>query len=1272
MAPPPSIHQEARLSPSPGVPSQILTIDTTSDRLQSSAFAAGRKRGFHEVGGLDEENYARKYLATEGSVFFRRQERAPRSFLWRVLEDGKVLEVQSVDLVHDKATKSESCLTFRITLSHAVIKNGVALADPDEVDALEIFALTTNNDIYTITLKRDLLARETPPSDFDAKACFKKYASNSLAFRHPYRFVAVSSLELLISLHDGGLMRLVRQTNHTGAQWRETFFSEGGWSGTLRGLIPLRRYQTIRYGNIELEPSAIAAMAKSPDGKHIWTVSLDHELRAWSTETGKRVEQEDLLSDTPEQERKKQQGQMMSAEQGTILQIVTPPAASDGRQLTTTDGTHSEDYYLVLHSPEDHQFKFYYVKPFRIPRDGRQFSRLKDVRDGEQLIPPIDELMDTNIWHLEDFHIQSGVEWLNTKLWVRARSGTLCQTFSMTFDLMRTEDDDTTEQDVAWRSGWTVVEQGNRTTEGVRQSPNFPGELEDFAGASVTPSERWLEFLFKPGRFSVASLEAALHIYRKGRNLTSGLAGRGLNAPEAPLKERLAQAVTSKIILRRSANDQPDYDRYQADIQSQWKTFFSLLAHLHGRRNETIGFAYDPVDELPWTVGADFVAPIRRNDALENISLNPHLVPVDIMQTTEEHLVKAIFPDTELMFQSAFLAMAMDFYTSFSAEFKFSFSDTIVANALGAGFEEASSNGQGPRHLFETTNIGAEVMDDTFETLTEKANGFDGLGSITADFIIGLLDLIGKQPTGRHGDSKALNRYGEKLVVAVAQETLETDRQSLDAILALVVFMHGDLETNELDPDFVNRVDELYEAIMSRIKNNLLLSWLAANEILEHTSHRTSQHESSQAVESSTVTLLERVAIADWSPRSNGHEPFAELLTLWSKQWTFGAPLFDEWDGFTAFVLSFLIKEQKYDLAVDSQKFLGSDRNTSSWTKYLQGRLFVAIGDYAFAEQKFQAAATDMAQAQNIGPADTAILLTDEERNHFGQGQTAFYQHVASLFEKLKIWSYTAEFASLALDCLENGTDADKIYEQDERWHDEDSSQMEIIDAVMEQQRLLSRGGPVREDLLSRLFNALLQTGRVHEAFEALHQLNDLPVKRAQLRRLLEACVKQDNVQELLDLPFEDANLVQEADAVLLSLAKKELASTSSSGRSFYRILYAFRTQRANFRGAAELLYEHLERLRHAHYKHGLQDPEDETLVDAYVLLINTLACCGEKDAWLLADPIAEVHGESKKRRLVQIADVRREYGAELDNRSDMLQGRFPLLPAAGDAMDVL
>lgn len=67
-------------------------------------------------------------------------------------------------------------------------------------------------------------------------------------------------------------------------------------------------------------------------------------------------------------------------------------------------------------------------------------------------------------------------------------------------------------------------------------------------------------------------------------------------------------------------------------------------------------------------------------------------------------------------------------------------------------------------------------------------------------------------------------------------------------------------------------------------------------------------------------------------------------------------------------------------------------------------------------------------------------------------------------------------------------------------------------------------------------------------------------------------------------------------------------------------------------------------------------------------MLINTLVCCGPEDGWILAED-----GKEGKRRIVRLEDVRREYQAELDRRSEVSLGRFAFLAGgAAEAMDVL
>jgi hypothetical protein len=118
-----------------------------------------------------------------------------------------------------------------------------------------------------------------------------------------------------------------------------------------------------------------------------------------------------------------------------------------------------------------------------------------------------------------------------------------------------------------------------------------------------------------------------------------------------------------------------------------------------------------------------------------------------------------------------------------------------------------------------------------------------------------------------------------------------------------------------------------------------------------------------------------------------------------------------------------------------------------------------------------------------------------------------------------------------------------------------------------------------------------------------------------------------------------------------------------------------------------------------------VRDPSDERLVDAYLTCINALRCCGNEDAWVLDDPTpaaaagadrvasfvsklslgpaldkgavgagatAPVGGvptggswpaagtqSKRKRRVVLLADVRREYQALLDRIAELEAGKF-------------
>ncbi|KAK4560553.1 hypothetical protein LTR86_005750 [Recurvomyces mirabilis] len=1251
MALAPTTHREVRLTPKPASPSHILHIDTTSPR--QSLLRAGSKRTFDHISSShDEDTYARKHLATEGSLFFRSTTRSPRNILWRLLDDRKVLEIQGVDLVKDQEHKNaDTWLTFRVEFKHEVLEKGVQFADAEETDALVGFVLTAGKELITLTLKRDLLTRPSVPTDFDSSTCVQKYTSSFLTARQPYRFHAVSSLELLVSLADGGLIRLERKGNESGSLWRETFFSEGGWRGTLtlKGLNPFAGRPTVKYGSVELDPTAIADMAKSPDGKFVWTVSLDHYLRAWSTATGRIVLKQDLLGGNEDQ--RNRNPYTMSAEQGRLLQIVQLALPEEEGAVSRMD--QDDKYAIIVHSPREHEFKIYDVT-YTTSVDGESIHA-QDLQPSTRLIPPVDELMNTNIWHLEHFHVQPGAAWQETQFWIRARSGALCKTFRTQLDLL---DNDDSALNIAgvWSRSWSTVDTGPLTVDALRLCADFPGE-DAITDGAVTSSERWLQFLFSPGRFTLPSLGTALYMYRKARGLSSTSSSRGLQTTEAPLQERLTSAVTAKVLLGRSANDQPDYQRYQADIHSQWRAYFAVLSHLHARRHEPVGFAFDGTTELPWSVCADFVAPIRSCSDFELREANTEL-PYDDSDIGQvhPHLLSTIYPDDESVYLSRLLTAAKELRQELSPEAKQLIRSTAHRDCMTLSQDPPEQSRT--QSLFNTWNLDEEVTPDVFDDLNAAVENLGGLTSLKNENFERLLDWLdeGLDVSGPK-EHRLLARYGADMTLAIAREMVLRAESTVLDLLVVVVFVAGGLE-EPLDAEF--DAEELYVNLLARYKRIRLLGWL-----LEHERETTLLIGEGTTI-TENVTILEDIHLSRWRAVAAEQTPLPQRLTLWTALWLSSLRLDDEvgWEELTTHILTRLITKNEPDLGTDFLSFCSKSTDSSI---YIHARLHLLTGRLAQASRDFHSAAEGLSTTKKMHDS-LDLLLSADERADLGTGKAGFYSHVASLFERLKAYSYVVEFAQSALEHTTQPHDFRASIAALDLKKGVDSPVGVRMEVAVQEARLL-RLNEGWNDLLARLFNALLATGRFAEAWGVLGKVEDEGFVGWGVRGLVQGCVKQGCVEVLLGLPFEDAGVLgREVDGVLEEMARREmgsgLGSGSGSGPPSYQLLYALRTQRGDFRAAAEILYEHLQRLLANPHDPVNQDPEDGSVVRCYTLLLNTLACCdggSDEEAWILAEPILGVSAQGARRELVRLGDLRREFAGELDRREGLLRGRFPV-----------
>lgn len=218
MEPPQTAHlyKETRLNLEPAHAGSTVAISLPSNNNGSFLSRPQAKRTILSDSYVeqDETSFARRNLATEASIYFRRIHKYPRCFLWRILDDRKVLEIRSIDLDSEKFSK-EATLVLLLEFPTSIRPFGIAFAEPEERDALTVFALTTSNELYTITLHKELFVR-LAATETDVKDWCKSFTPAVLSFRTPYRLVATNANELLLSLHDGGLLRLTRKAGEDG------------------------------------------------------------------------------------------------------------------------------------------------------------------------------------------------------------------------------------------------------------------------------------------------------------------------------------------------------------------------------------------------------------------------------------------------------------------------------------------------------------------------------------------------------------------------------------------------------------------------------------------------------------------------------------------------------------------------------------------------------------------------------------------------------------------------------------------------------------------------------------------------------------------------------------------------------------------------------------------------------------------------------------------------------------------------------------------------
>ncbi|KAK5987374.1 Nuclear pore protein [Cladobotryum mycophilum] len=1152
------LFKETRLNLDPPSPSSVITIRVPSGSGSSRA----RSKITYDV--EDETSFRLKNLATSASIYQRKWHDSPRRFLWRVLEDGTLLSIRAVD-VCKKDKDLDASLIFNFHFTVPIQPGCVTFSDPEEHDALCVNVLDQTCHLYTFTLRPDLFKRRSAVDAGLPDLC-KVQSPSGLSFKYPHRMVAVDANTLLVTVNDGGMIRFDKQKMDESSTllWKESFFNVQGWAQNLRSLLPFQGKNTIKYGKVNMEYSSATSIQVSSFGLDnclfAVTVCLDHRIRIWNVNDGQILQTLDLLN----AERSPQEMGKWSIDpsQSNLVQIV---GRNRGQRICAT--------YSPIGTGE---FKFWKI----IAKDAHNIV-VEDVFPKCSLVPITPSSSD--IWTLADFVLASPEEG-HINLWTLWKN-------NMSYRVQRLELD-RKNMAQSWEDNWDGVFAEARSLSAQSSGPCDPTDV----------TEKWLQMILQPGRFTKATLEVALAIYERGLGASrESSKGRGL-------AESICSVLGSTASLDRGSSGAMDYEQFRTSSETQWRRFYRLLNELDKQRGEALGLAFDSDADMVWVVCADLLSAIRESSHLERLYHN------------------LTAPDERQVQPATLIGSALGFIEGFSDNHL----QSCHAALRPELFEESSKTDlERIQYFSDKAAFWRGITDE------DAAQVVDALGTnfslVTDELYRGVLGLVAIPLDDRNRNpSHPLTQFGRKLIVKAVQENIGL--QWKVCFSQLILLVHMEFEFDNEEDALHQRVDIglVFKQLISALRRLELMKWLAETELVVPLfEHGSGPVISKKGEDIQVVTALE-ANVGHLLGFENGtDEPLSTSIT--DLVTNLCSPDSDI-EVSPSLIQCSLIKRERADLALDLAPF--SDQNPFS--VYAQGRVLLALKDFESAAINFRRAAIGMGSETVQLERHSSGLLDDTEWNLLNSGQASYYSHIVALYEKQRAYSYVVDFARLAVQFI--------------------STKPEHAD--------------IKTDMLSRLFSGALVTSQFELAHTTLLSIKDQALRHSNLRKMVDKMCETYHNSELVNLPFP--GMQQEVDDILSQRCKSLMDVTN--GFPYHQILYAWRIKRNNYRGAASVILDKIQKLRLAGEGDQIagEDILDTPVTRQYLLLINALSCVDAKQAWVFDEAVLDTDqngNATTKRRVLSLADIRKQYQDELDRIAAIQNNQFGF--EADDVMDI-
>ena len=1123
-----------------------------------------------------------------------------------------MLKVQCADLTRSENDTKEAYLTLKFEFEAAIIPNGVALSDPERKDILNIFVVTANKALHTLDLPISFFRDEKAPQ-MDIRSWTSTFTPTSFTIDQPHFIYASNPYELFLSLESGRLQRLTRTGNEREWNWEQSNYDDRSWGASIRGIVSRRAPKPVQHGSRSLNGLTAHAVVAASDSTFVYTVCLNHTLRAWNLTTGKLAASVDLLN-----------GARPAHEQPQL----NPAEPTFVRLYRTEAMDHS---ILVTYTPlEGGQFKFWDVRAGLIDSLLIVEDKFPDIK----LSSPDPDPSGNTIWSMTGFDIRPGSRDKPTELWVLWRNNNQHRLYSVHFDLHMLPE--------AWETMWV---------QSTTDLPNKANPPDLVLSEPKDATKKWMEFLFHPGRYPTHVLETALATYQDAMGTRLSATQRSKS-----LQERLCSSVASSTLLRKYSESDIDYERFASDTDFQWRNFWRIVENLSELRQAPLSLALDKFAEVPWVVMADKCCLIRECNKTELLTSND-----SSNMDKLEFLARGRWPYRRISADSGEPLAQISALLKAASMFREQFSPELNTNISAMLYEDLWQETDLPvpqriTEIYDRCNLAEAIPNETFQQLTTALEHIGGGAGLGNELIFAALDTLPEKARTAALDRSALRTtiFGSGVLIAGLQDTICQGCDIVLDLLVLVVFLECEFNQEEKQLPELD-APEAYTQLLRSIREYEKNAWLVSHERLAKLEFAGASPAQNVVLPAELTTNEDAILTSiiydtigkDIRPHAVTDKPQSCLFTeslAEIESVVGGAEDISPEDGLV-YIQCNLIAHQNIGLATDFLRF----QPRSAWSTYVKGRLCVARSEHDEAAIYFRQAAILLASGKAIGMLHdmSAGLLSMLDVQYFFSGLSKYFQHILGLFETAGAFSYVADFAHLALEPHPGEKEPKQAFRS------------EILSRLFTAELKSSRFEPA--------FSALSQFSD-----QALQRSSLIALVNSMLSPQSGLESAADSLRTLQSLPLESQpRLINHIDNHLENFAKKQTSLPRSSGQLWssstdidhLRILHAFRLGQGDYRGAVAVLFDRLKLVQKS--SHSRNDPQATELRHTLLALINALSCVAPDEAYLLTEmdqPL--MNGDSgahklRKRIIVTLDYLRKEYQQVLDKCSRIERGDF-------------